>query len=352
MIDANKVKETLNMRDIASLLQELGGECEEHPSELVSRTICHNPAHTGKHKLIYYNDTHSFRCYTGCGSMDIYGLISRIYGYDFYESFLYICKKFNIQHTERVSISSDPNSVDMGFFDKFKKEIEFVKCKRISESVLRSYDKLYHEKWIKEGINIESMKKFGIMYSIMDNQIIIPHRDKNGRLIGVRARNLNKDLVDKGKKYMPVYHKGSVLKHPTGSALYGLDKTKKDIRKYHRIILFESEKSVLQLDSFKNQPSIGVAISGSNLTYQQIELLKDLEIDEVIIALDKEFNEIGDSLEKYYASKIEQSFASKLKAFFQVSVIWDVDGKLNLKDSPTDHGEEIFSDLLENRIFL
>lgn len=352
MLDANKVKLTLNKQDIASLLNELGGDAEEHPSVIVSRTICHNPAHEGKHKLVYYEDTHSFRCYTGCGTMDIYGLISKIYGMDFYDSFMYICKKFNIQNTEDNEASVDPNAIDMSFFKKFEEKNEIIKCEEVDENVMKSFYSIYHEAWIKEGISIPSMIKFGIMYSIMNNQIIIPHRDENGRLVGVRCRNLNQELVDEGKKYMPIYHKGKVLKHPTGACIYGLDKNKKDIEKYRTLILFESEKSVLQLDSFKNIPSIGGAISGSNLTDQQIKLISELEIDEVIIALDKEFENIGDKNEKYYANKIEKTFGDRLRAYSRVSVIWDLEGDLQLKDSPTDKGEEVFKKLLKNRIYI
>ena len=133
------------------------------------------------------------------------------------------------------------------------------------------------------------MMKYNIRYSIVDNQIIIPHYDEYGNLIGVRGRNLNKDKVDEGKKYMPIFYEGKVLKHLTGANLYGLDKNKEMIEKHKTMILFESEKSVLQLDSMMPDHSIGVCVSGSSLTQYQLELIKKLSIDEVIIGVDKEF---------------------------------------------------------------
>jgi len=194
------------------------------------------------------------------------------------------------------------------------------------------------------------MKKFGIKYSILSNQIIIPHHDIDGNLIGVRARNLNEELVDDGKKYMPVYYKNEVLKHPTGAALYGLNLTRKDIERYKTIILFESEKSVLQLDTMLPDMSIGVCISGSSLTYHQLDILKKLDIEEVVVALDKEFTEIGSQEEKFYAEKVKNVFLDKLTPYYRVSVIWDTDNLLGEKESPTDRGLDTFKKLFENRL--
>jgi hypothetical protein len=53
-MNANEIREMLTNKDIYSLLEEFGGEPEEKGEHIVSRTICHNPAHTGKRKLVYY----------------------------------------------------------------------------------------------------------------------------------------------------------------------------------------------------------------------------------------------------------------------------------------------------------
>jgi hypothetical protein len=75
-----------------------------------------------------------------------------------------------------------------------------------------------------------------------------------------------------------------------------------------------------------------------------------LDIDEVIIAMDKEFSEIGSQEEKFYAEKIKNVFIDKLKPYFRISVIWDLNNLLDEKDSPTDKGKEVFKSLFENRI--
>ena len=347
-MNAAQVKETLSDQDIFSLLVEFGGDPTWN-GVIVSRTCCHNSAHEGKHKLVYYHESKTFHCYTGCGTMDIFGLVQKKMDLDFYGSFKYICLKFGIS-SDSSRFSS--NKIDTSYFEKFKKKEETISLDKLPDSILNSYYDLYHDTWLKDGISIRSMKKFGIKFNILDNQIIIPHRDMNGSLIGVRARNLKQEVVDSGKKYMPVYWKRKVLKHPTGAALYGLDKTKNFIEKYKTVILFESEKSVLQLDSMFPDHSIGVCISGSSMTNHQLNILKKLDIDEVVIALDKEFKEIGSDEEKFYAKKIEDVFANKTTPYWRTSVIWDTENLLEEKSSPTDHGAETFVKLFKNRIFI
>ena len=345
---ANDVKGTLSENDLISLLEDLGAEPQLQGSNIVCKTICHG-GH--KHKLIYFDDSKSFRCFTdSCGTMDIFGLVGRVMDLDFYSSFKYVCMKFGISYQNDFSNSE---KVEMSFFEKFKRQKkQSINLKKFDPKILNSYWDIYHKSWLNDGISIKSMKKFGIKFSIMDNQIVIPHYDIQGDLIGVRGRNLRIDLVDAGKKYMPVYWKKEVLKHPTGAALYGLNLTKTQIEKYKTIILFESEKSVLQLDTMLPEMSIGVCLSGSSMTYNQLDILKELDIEEVIIALDKEFEEVGSPEEKFYAEKITSVFADKLSPYYRVSVIWDVDGLLELKDSPTDKGLETFEKLFENRIAL
>ena len=347
---ANEVKEMLSETDIFSLLEELGADPKMTGTVITSRTICHNPAHTGKHKLVYYPDSKTFHCYTECGTMDIFGLVGKILDLDFGSSFRYVCTKFGISYSNETIGFND--KVDVSFFQKFKKKKDKIVLNKISPKVLDCYYNLYHKVWIEDGISVKTMKKFGIRFNISGNQIVIPHHDKDFNLVGVRSRNLDKDLVDDGKKYMPIYHKGTVLKHPTGGNLYGLCFTKEQIEKYRKVILFESEKSVLQLDTMLPDKSIGVCISGSNLTNYQLEILKGMKIDEVIIALDKEFEKIGDDSERFYAEKIKAGFIDKLSPYFLVSVIWDTENLLDMKDSPTDKGVEVFNELFQKRIFV
>ena len=55
------------------------------------------------------------------------------------------------------------------------------------------------------------------------------------------------------------------------------------------------EKSCLLYQSyFGIDNDISVAVCGSNLTNYQIQLLKSLDVEEIVIAFDKQFKESGD----------------------------------------------------------
>ena len=351
-MDANEFIQTLNDRDVYSLLEHLGGNPKETNRGLDAQSICHNHDGSGKHNLRYFSESHSFNCFSSCGHMSVYDLVSNVLELDFYNSFKYVLSFFNQSiYDMSYKQKSYEDDIDLSFFNREFK-VESNKLKELNPKVLNVYYDQYYKGWIDEGISIKTMQKYNIKTSIIDEQIIIPHYDEDNRLVGVRCRNLNKQLVDDGKKYMPVFQGGDMLNHSTGSVLYGLNFNKEMINKRRKIILFESEKAVMQLDSYMPDMSIGVCLSGSSLTNRQIEIIKDLNVDEVIVAIDKEFKQLGDEEEKYYAKKIEETILKKLKNMFHVSVIWDLENDLETKMAPTDKGRETFIKLLNNRIIL
>lgn len=356
---SKEIVELLTIENIEDILTELGAEPQRVGNKIISRTVCHNHEHEGKKKLEFYGDNKLFHCYTSCGTLSIFDLVMQTREVSFKEAIDFIC-----------NIAGIVNDSFIGYTEGFKEEVEqdvsdfFNKFKRkpqrkkedsyflvLDENILFYYYKIYHNDWIQESISIKTMKKFGIRFDIENNRIIIPHRDISGNLIGVRARHLNKIDVEAGRKYAPIYHKGKILlNHATGLNLYGAFENKEAISTVKSIILMESEKGVMQLDSF-NMP-FGAALSGSNLSMKQIDLLRELGVTEVILGLDKEFEVSGDNKEKIYIEKVKKSMIDKLNTYFKVSIIWDQHNLLDYKDSPTDKGKEVFEKLFKERIFV
>lgn len=349
-MDAQKVVSMLSDRDIFDLLEDLDAAPIQKGDSIEALTVCH-AGH--KHKLTYFKESKTFNCWTNCGFMSIFDMVAKTLDVEFIDALRYITKKFNLYETDfQVGFTFEKvNDPGRNILERMK-GVEMPTFTNLDKNMLGDFYPFYHQLWINEGISIESMKKFHIRYSIENNQIIIPHYDKNGNLIGIRARNLNKAEVDQGKKYMPIYHNGKVLKHLTGANLYGLSENLEAIKKDKKVVLFESEKSVLQLNTFYPEHSIGVCVSGSSLTQFQLELLKELGVDEVIIGVDKEFENIGDEKEKRYAEKVLKVFKTKLAPYFRVSVLWDLENDMQEKDSPTDNGIKIFEKLFKNRIYI
>lgn len=343
---AEDVKDILTINDIYDLMVELDASPNKKGNQILCRTICHG-GH--KHKLTYIEEKKIFRCWTDCGCFyDIFSLVGKVFNMDFPSSFKYICNKFNINYLGNFEHGE---LVDTAFIKKFKKKEQENILNEIPKQYLNSYYKgLYSNDWVKDGISVETMIKFNILFSINENKIIIPHFDVDNRLLGVRGRALNKDEVDRGKKYMPVYHrKGGVLKFPTGGNLFGININKQKIMDTKKVILVEAEKGVMQLDSM-NFYIPGVALSGSNMSDEQLKLLLNLNVEEVIVALDKEFE--NEDEEEFYKEKILSSVINKMLPYFRVSVIWDYNNRTHLKDSPTDYGYETFYKLFTERIFI
>ena len=73
--DKDLVKQQLDIEDINSLLEELGGEPELYDDKIIAKTICHNG---DSHRLWYYFNSCMFTCFTQCGSFDIIELVQKV----------------------------------------------------------------------------------------------------------------------------------------------------------------------------------------------------------------------------------------------------------------------------------
>lgn len=349
MLDSNTVKESLTEDNILTMLQDLGAQPIEYDAKIECLTLCHGG---DSHKLIYYKDTHMFMCYTSCGSMDIFTLVSKIRDSSFHEALVYIANRFNIQSIMQTGFTGIATEQLVKIPNFEPKKIEIAPLEKLDEHLMDGFYRYFYKGWLDEGISPHAMDKFEIRYNLVDNQIVIPHRNINGDLVGIRVRNLNRDEVDAGRKYIPIFMFGRSLRYLTGMNLYGFYQNKESINQTRKVVIFEAEKSVLKMEDYFPDKNYSVAISGSNMTAYQEKILDDYaDVDEVIVALDKEYENIDSDEAMRYAEKIMKIYG-KMTNRYNVSVIWDTEGLLNYKDSPVDQGKEVFEKLYRNRLFI
>ena len=213
------------------------------------------------------------------------------------------------------------------------------------KTYLNAYREAYYSGWINEGITMKTMKKFNIGLHIPTERITIPYFDIDGNLVGIRGRTLREIDLKNKIKYMPMKHGGEYLTFPMSAVMYGLFQNQEAIRRLKKVVLFEAEKSVLQLESFYPDNNIGLGLGGSNLFDAHVQILLDLGVKDVYLALDKEYEKYEDN--KYlseYSLKIKE-MKDKLINYFNVYIIEDRGDLLKFKDSPTDRGEYVFSKL-------
>lgn len=354
-----ELNEQVTIEDIRYLVQIMGGVISYEDEDLwITNTFCHGGT---KNKLYFYKDSKTFYCYSECGHLDLISLVGQVYSFTNFESKQWIIKtlKLDIYKEGFGNVTEKNNLSEINFINKLKRKRQINKDQKsyeiIPKSKLNMFQPLYHQSWIDEGISVETMKKYNILYSNWQQKIIIPHYDRFNNLIGIRGRNMLNEEIELFGKYNPV-RTGNLegkkfFAHELGNNLYGLNMNEECIRKKRKVLLVESEKSVLQCHTMFGEDNFALAVCGSNLTKEQIKILLSLDLLEVIIGLDKQFKEIGDEECIKWESKIRKKFITPLAPYMKVSVLWDETGLLDYKDSPTDKGLDVLLKLMDNKIY-
>lgn len=363
--DKKEIRDTLTEEQIFELLNEWGGDPEYTDFGIISSTICHNKPGDGSRKLYYYFNSKLFHCYTGCAdpSFDIFELTIKIANiqfnkiYDLNDAVRYIAYRFGI--LGEFDDQGLSNSEDWEILNNYNR-IQEIELKKL-EVQLKEYDSNilnrlnYSVKispWLKEGISQEAINNAHVGFFPGGDQITIPHYDVEGRFIGLRGRTLCKEDAEKYGKYRPIIINKKLYNHPLGMNLYNLNNSRKNINLMGKAIVFESEKSSLLYQSyFGIENDISVACCGSNLSAYQVQSLIDAGAKEIIIAFDRQFQNINDDEFKRLTIKLTK-LHNKYKNDVLISFIFDKKMITGYKDAPIDCGPEIFLKLFKERIIL
>lgn len=347
MIDYKGIIEQLDTQKIIALMERLGvTDYIEKPGYVIFPTICHNQeADEASWKLYYYKNNHIFYCYTNCQSMSIFKFLKNYYetrnqDFDWYEDIYKV-----------VLDCSNYRQLD-GFAPKKYKSIrnvytvpEHIKLPTYPNGIIDCFTKFYAPEWLNDGITKATMDKFNIRYSVTQNKIIIPHYNANGELVGIRGRALNEWEVENVGKYMPVQIEGKWYSHPLSLNLYGLNWTKENIKRTGVCFLVEAEKSVLQMEGW-DFANCAAAVCGSQFNKYALKLLmREARPREIVICFDKEEEPGKDT----YFNKL-YAIGKKYQNYCNFSFIYDRKNLLDMKDSPTDKGSEIFWKLYNRRV--
>lgn len=349
-MDYAEIISNLDTDSVIHLMTELGADRYDNREDFVIfPTICHNlESSEASMKLYFYKKNKMFVCYTECGSMSIFKFLRTYYEerqieYDWYQDiYEVVCNCSSFKQKEGFI-----KPVYKSLKERYSVARKEVQLPEYSPNVLDCFIKHYPPEWLNDGISKLAMDKFNISYSISQNKIIIPHYDIDGRLVGIRGRALNEWEVENVGKYAPIRIENTWYKHPLSMNLYGLNVNRKNIRAHGLCFLFESEKAVMQMENF-HLPNCSVAVCGSNFNKYQLNILmKTCAPHEIILCFDKE--ELPG--EDKYFNKL-WNICQKYKNYCNFSFVYDREGLLDLKDSPTDKGEETFIKLIGKRVIV
>lgn len=381
-MNKEELLEKVKIEDVIRLLQNYGADYKiTKNGEYIFRCVCHD---SDSYKLYYYPNSKNFMCYSCCGSHTLIDFIMEMEECKFLEAIKFIANFIGVPYEnnyhKQIGLASTKRPVQEVI--RYKKRLEltqrYVKSKELQiielpayeDSVLNSFFPYYPNSWYQLGIKEEVAYDFEIGMSFGENCCIIPHRDIYGNLVGIKCRNFDKDLIEKGLKYTPIRVNNLTYRYPQQYNLYGIWQNKDNIARLKKVILFESEKSVLLYGSmFGQENNISVAMCGTTLSKYQIKLLLSLGVKEIIIAIDKQYkqyiieenyskedlkrnknSDLRKDITEYndYFKKIIKYYTS-LGNYMSVSIIFCNDNRLDYKDSPIDKGKEIFNQLYQER---
>ena len=192
---------------------------------------------------------------------------------DLNDAILYAVKFFGLtgEVYEEDDSKTLPDWKIFANYDRINKietnEVHYMELKKYDGNVLKYLNKPPIHLWIEEGITPEVLERANIRYYPTEEQIIIPHYDANGELIGVRGRTLGQEEAKIYGKYRPLRANNQLYNHPLGLNLYNFNNAKENIKRTGVAVIFEGEKSVLKAQSYFGIDSdIYVACCGSSIS--------------------------------------------------------------------------------------
>ena len=346
-MDSKELLNKISVEQIVGLMVNYYGiEMKEDtdPLAYIFATRCHHSFdEEASFKLYLYKENKTFVCYSSCGSMSLFDFIMTMNDCTFAESVQFLEEYFHIGINFQRGFGR-PKREKIEIKPYVKKEVDFnEQLPQYDDNILNTFINFHAVEWLEEGISHETMDKYGIKYDIETQGVVIPHYDKDSRLVGIRERNLDKRQIDMGRKYVPYtsFTHRKTYKHPLGKNLYGINFNKEAINKFKKCIIFEAEKSVLKMDTVYGNNNPSVSVGGSSISEYQLNLLKTNGCEKIYLAFDREDGE-------KWENKLDKICQRIINFGLECYVIEDKEGKyLNLKSSPIDHGKEVFEILLQ-----
>lgn len=269
---------------------------------------------------------------------DIISLVSYTKGLNYFDTIKYLHSILGLYDIDISKLEYDASEmIDNAEIEREqeeKRKEEYQKALAKDIQLYESGMKLNPIEWLHEGIIYQ--EKFDIRISNNNSQILIPIRNTDGEIVGInkRTRKTAEEIKMLG---IPKYSLTSGFNK--NDWLYGLYENGNTIKAKGYAVIFEGVKSVLQRSTM--QDNTGLSILGHCISDKQAEILSSLNLNEVVIAFDKDV--VKKEIEFYCYKLIEYGVP-------KVSYIYNSDNLLNSKDSPTDKGNKVYQKLFDNRI--
>ena len=321
------------------VLEQLGcHDIKFHP--IKNYTTASNPDGDNKSAVLVYNNEYlTVQNFTrDLKSIDAFPdiiTLVRFYKHlDFRGALKWLHSILGLKFTNTYKVDSDTTRDVLDIFKSTKRyKKDSIEYKILNEDLLLDFYPYIHKEFAKEGILQPTIDKFQLGYSYEARGTIIPIRYwLDGSLIGIVRRTSVENYEELDiPKYFPI------KPYMKSGNIYGLWENYKYIQEKGYCVVFEGQKSVLKRDTMLDYTA--TAVCGHDISEEQVKILAGLNLQEIIIAFDKDVmqHELRSQCEKVYGIR-------------NVSYIYDKDDLLQDKDAPIDQGNEIYQYLFNNRI--
>lgn len=222
-----------------------------------------------------------------------------------------------------------------GIYDNISRPNSEMSVTTYPEEILKQYGNTPNLLWLKDGISIETQRKWGVGYDVQSQRITLPIRTSTGEIMCIKGR-LNGNPEEFEPKYL------YLVNGPMSQTLFGYSENYSSLYESDLLVV-ESEKSVLKMSSW-NYNNV-VALGSNSLSTTQCKLLLSLNPKSVTFMLDKSL-----PLENTKRN------AELLKTFCTMRQLqiryWNWIDNITLPDksAPCDDTKDEFEYILENEI--
>jgi len=299
--------------------------------------------------------TLNYRNYKSDDSGDIITLIRKKTGLGFQDTIKNIAKFCGLFYSTNYIKIKLPFG---GFYKNIEKiyNSEYASLENIPEATLDKYGRCQFTMFQNDGISLATQYKYGLGYDAENQRISIPIYNELG-LVGVLGRY---NAVEHDYKYLPL------VKYPKSQILFGLIENYDHLTKSETILVAESEKSVMQCDSFDRHNI--VAVGGSTISTFHKKQLHSLCPKNIIVCFDKGIyskqaidrlrmnldectkDNIDKVKQEIIIDKIKHLKLSNPYININIGYVWDSEGLLNDKESIFDRGKEIVDKFINNNV--
>ena len=222
-----------------------------------------------------------------------------------------------------------------GIYNNIARSNGNIEIQTYSEEVLQEYEDVPNMLWLKDGIELATQRKWNIGYDVDSQRITFPIRTPTGEIMAIKGR-ANFELSEFEPKYL------FLKQGPMSQTLFGFSENYESLYDGD-ILIFESEKSVLKLDSWGYNNA--VALGSNSLSTTQAKLLMSLNPKSITFMLDNSL-----PLENTKRNvEVLQAFC-KMRTLYINFWNWTYNLDLEDKAAPCDGSKEEFLYILENEI--